>query len=57
VPNGLWLSGAAHVFVFPGAPPRLAGNVLLVLRAGLTLRIEGKGLPRAEALRLAGELR
>jgi hypothetical protein len=57
VPNGLWLSGAAHVFVFPGAPPRLAGNVLLVLRAGLTLRIEGKGLPKAEALRLAGELR
>src|SRR5919204_2640405 len=24
----LWLTGAPHVFVFPNAPPRLAGNVL-----------------------------
>jgi len=57
VPNGLWLSGGAHVFLFPGAPPRLAGNVLLVQRGGLTLRIEGKRLARRDALRLAAELR
>lgn len=57
VPNGLWLTGSAHVFIFPGAPPRLAGNVLLLQRAGLTLRIEGKRLAKADALRLAAELR
>jgi hypothetical protein len=57
VPNGLWLSGGAHVFLFPGAPPRLAGNVLLVQRRGLTLRIEGKRLGKIDALRLARELR
>jgi hypothetical protein len=57
VSNGLWLSGAAHVFLFPGAPPRLAGNVLLVQRGGLTLRIEGKRLGKEDALRLAAELR
>lgn len=57
VPNGLWLSGGAHVFLFPGAPPRLAGNVLLVQRGGLTLRIEGQRLGKEDALRLAAELR
>ena len=57
VPNGLWLSGGAHVLLFPGAPPRLAGNVLLVQRGGLTLRIEGKRLAKEDALRLAAELR
>jgi hypothetical protein len=57
VPDGLWLSGGAHVLIFPGAPPRLAGNVLLVRRGGLTLRIEGARLAKADALRLARELR
>jgi hypothetical protein len=57
VANGLWLSGGAHVFVFPGAPPRLAGDVLLVQRGGLTLRIEGERLTEEDALRLARELR
>jgi hypothetical protein len=57
VPKGLWLSGDAHVFLFPGAPPRLAGNVLLVQRGGLTLRIEGRRLAKGDALRLAAELR
>jgi hypothetical protein len=57
VRNGLWLSGGAHVFLFPGAPPRLAGNVLLVQRGRLTLRVEGKRLTRDDALRLAAELR
>jgi hypothetical protein len=49
---GLWLTGAPHVFMFPGAPPRLAGNVLIWQRRGLTLRLEGH-LTKAQALELA----
>lgn len=49
---GLWLTGAAHVFMFPQAPPRLAGNVLLWQTGGLTLRLEGP-LTRAQALAIA----
>jgi hypothetical protein len=52
VPHGVWLSGAPHVFLFPGASPRLAGNVLLVERGGLLLRIEGPALTKSEALRI-----
>jgi hypothetical protein len=50
---GVWLSGAPHVFLFPSAPPRLAGNVLLWARNGLTLRLEGAHLTRGEALTLS----
>ncbi|MGH2936469.1 MAG: hypothetical protein ACRDL2_18415 [Gaiellaceae bacterium] len=49
VPHGVWLSGAPHVFYFPGAPPRLAGNVLLVERGGILVRVEGPGLTKAAA--------
>jgi hypothetical protein len=55
--SGLWLSGAPHVYLFPGAPPRLAGNVLLWQRGTLTLRLEGRNLTRTAALELAQTLR
>jgi hypothetical protein len=54
--HGFWLSGAEHVFFGPQAPPRLAGNVLIWERDGLTLRLEGKRLTRAAAIRLAREI-
>ena len=53
---GLWISGARHVVVFPAAPPRLAGNVLVWETGGLTYRLEGRGLSRAAALRLAAQI-
>jgi hypothetical protein len=49
---GLWISGRSHVFIEPQAPPRLAGNVLVWQRGGVTLRLEGR-LTEEEALRLA----
>jgi hypothetical protein len=52
-----FISGSEHVLLFPGAPPRLAGNVLLWQAHGLTLRLEGRGLTRARAVELAGLLR
>jgi hypothetical protein len=52
----LWLTGAPHLFLFPDAPPRLAGNVLLWLRSGLTLRLEGR-LTQAQAEALARTIR
>ena len=52
-----WISGAEHVFMFPAAPSRLAGNVLLWQARGLTLRLEGQGLTKARAVELAGLLR
>lgn len=54
---GLWLSGAPHVFVFPDASPRLAGDVLLWHDGGLTLRLEGRRLTEDEAKTLAQALR
>ena len=54
---GFFLSGSEHVCMFPGAPPRLAGNVLLWQAHGLTLRLEGRGLTRARAVELAGLFR
>lgn len=47
--RGLWIEGA-HLYLFPQAPPRLAGNVLLWLHDGLTLRLEGRELTRDQAL-------
>jgi hypothetical protein len=52
-----FISGSEHVLLFPGAAPRLAGNVLLWQAHGLTLRLEGRGLTRARAVELAGLLR
>jgi hypothetical protein len=54
--DGIWISGEEHVFVSPGAPPRLAGNVLLWERDGILYRLEGRSLTKARALDLAGEL-
>jgi len=53
---GFWIAGE-HVFLFPSAPPRLAGNVLLWQAHGLTLRLEGRALTLARARELAGLLR
>jgi hypothetical protein len=59
---GLWLQGAPHVVAF--ADPsgrfqqfttRLAGNVLVWTRGGLTLRLEGK-LTKERALELAASI-
>lgn len=54
---GVWLSGAPHVVYFPGAPPRLAGNVLIWQHGPLTLRLEGHNLTETDALQLAATLR
>lgn len=51
----LWLAGAPHVLLEPRGP-RLAGNVLVWQRAGLTLRLEGP-VGKREALRIARKLR
>ena len=55
---GYWISGAPHaVYLGPDVSPRLAGNVLLWQRDGLTLRLEGNGLTRGRAVALARSLR
>lgn len=51
--QGLWISGGRHVMFFPGASPRLAGNVLVWATATRTYRLEGPDLRRDAALRLA----
>jgi hypothetical protein len=55
--HGLWLSGRPHVFFEPGAPPRLAGNVLVWQHGNLTLRVEGRDLTLRRAQELAAALR
>jgi hypothetical protein len=52
----LWISGVPHDLNFPGASPRLAGNVLLWETAGTTLRLEGKSLSREDGISLARSL-
>jgi hypothetical protein len=54
--EGLWIEGAPHVVFWLEAPPRLAGNVLLWERDGVTYRLEGKTLAREDAVELALEL-
>ena len=54
--TGLWIHGARHVFMAPQLPARYAGNTLVWLRRGITFRLEGKSLTRAEAARLARTL-
>ena len=53
---GLWIAGAPHVVFFPGISPRLAGNVLVWVKGGVTFRLEGRGLDQRTALRVAGEI-
>lgn len=54
--RGLWIQGG-HVYLFPEAPPRLAGHVLLWQQHGLTIRLESRGLTRAESLTLSLRIR
>jgi hypothetical protein len=54
--DGLWLSGAPHVYLGPDAPPRLAGHVLLFESGGITYRLEGRTLTRERALELARQI-
>jgi hypothetical protein len=54
---GLWFAGGEHVVVFPQAPPRLAGHVLVWQEGELTLRLEGARLTLAEAENIAVKLR
>jgi hypothetical protein len=54
--EGIWIAGAPHVFFFPEAPPRLAGNVLLWEDGETTFRLEGRTLTMELALRLAREI-
>jgi hypothetical protein len=53
---GVWLAGGRHVVFFPEAPPRLAGNVLLFERDGVTYRLEGPALTRDRAVELAQDV-
>jgi hypothetical protein len=52
----LWIAGAPHAVFFPDASPRLAGNVLVWAKGGVTFRLEGHRLEKANALRLAREI-
>ena len=54
---GLWFASGEHVVVFPQAPPRLAGHVLVWQEGKLTLRLEGANLTLAQAEKIARELR
>ena len=54
--EGLWIAGEEHVVYWQSVPPRLAGNVLLWERSGVTYRIEGKRLTKERALELARQL-
>jgi hypothetical protein len=52
---GVWLEGAPHGLFIPGGEKRLAGNVLIWVREGVTFRLEGD-FTRERALELAGTL-
>jgi hypothetical protein len=51
--DGIWIAGPAHVFYGPELPPRLAANVLVWERGGVTYRLEGRSLTKDRALGLA----
>lgn len=53
---GFWLAGPKHVIVFPDAPPRLAGNVLVWQRGTITYRLEAPHLTQAKAQAIAARL-
>jgi hypothetical protein len=55
--GGLWISGREHVVSWPNRSPRLAGNVLVWREGGTTYRLEGPGLTREDAIRIAKSLR
>jgi hypothetical protein len=53
--TGVWLEGAPHGLFIPGGEQRLADNVLIWVRDGVTFRLEGD-FTRERALELAGTL-
>jgi len=53
---GLWIVGARHVVVFPAAPARLAGNVLVWQQGTIAYRLEGRQLTKHAALALAAKI-
>jgi hypothetical protein len=53
--RGVWLEGAPHGLFLPGGEKRLAGNVLIWVRDGVTFRLEGE-LTLERALELAGTI-
>lgn len=53
---GLWIEGERHIVRLPGWPARLAGNTLVWVRDGATVRVEGS-LSREQAVRIASSLR
>jgi hypothetical protein len=55
--GGLWISGREHVVIWPNRSPRLAGNILVWRHGDTTFRLEGPGLTRESAIRLAQSLR
>ena len=52
----IWLEGTPHVVVLADAPPRLAGNTLVWVQDGRTLRLEG-AVELDDALRIAESMR
>jgi hypothetical protein len=54
--QGIWLAGPRHVVLFPGLPPRYAGNVLVWADDRVTYRLEGHSLDRDSAVLLAREI-
>ena len=54
--QGLWIAGDEHVVFWAETPPRLAGNVLVWERDGITYRLEGKTLTKERALELARDM-
>lgn len=52
---GIWIEGRPHGLFLPGGEARLAGNVLIWVRDGVTFRLEGE-LSRERALAIAGTL-
>lgn len=53
--DGVWIEGAPHGLFLPGGEARLAGNVLIWVRDGVTFRLEGD-LSLERALEIAGTL-
>ena len=53
---GLWITGAPHVVLFPAAPARLAGNVLIWQQGTVVYRLEGRQLTKQTALELAEKI-
>jgi len=53
---GFWLTGPKHVIVFPDAPPRLAGNVLVWQRQSITYRLEAPHLTLEKARAIAARI-